>query len=390
MKTKAHPSRTVLITGGRAPVALEIARVFWRAGYRVISAECLGHNLLTLSRSTERNYLLSSPKLNFAEFKLQILKIVLIHNVTLIIPTCEEVFYIAQFKNELPDTCTTYCPDFQTLRKLHSKFDFIEIAKKLNLNVPVSQRLKSTAQAKRIAERFGRLVLKPEYSRFGSRVHFISSQDRFPDLETSDSKAASWVAQQYIPGKQISTYSTCQAGKITAHCTYTSEYTLGPGSFIAFEALSHPNSLQWVETFVRNLNLTGQIAFDFIESSNDGKTYAIECNPRTTSGIHLLASQKNISRCFTDFEPKISPNVGERASSILAMALYALTNIQDRGGSLRWLDTIIKSKDIIFSWQDPLPFLSQFLVLGKILIIARRNNISVLEASTWDIEYNGR
>jgi hypothetical protein len=63
----------------------------------------------------------------------------------------------------------------------------------------------------------------------------------------------------------------------------------------------------------------------------------------------------------------------------------ALRNNQFAG----WLKTFFSSKDVIFDLKDPLPALLQFRGRLTQLSIARKNRISLLEASTFDIEWNG-
>jgi catechol O-methyltransferase len=45
--------------------------------------------------------------------------------------------------------------------------------------------------------------------------------------------------------------------------------------------------LEFTRQFVKAHDMTGQIAFDFIQSNIDGDLYAIECNPRTHTAIVL-------------------------------------------------------------------------------------------------------
>ena len=53
------------------------------------------------------------------------------------------------------------------------------------------------------------------------------------------------------------------------------------------------------------------------------------------------------------------------------------------------MKTFFSSKDVMFDFKDPLPFLLQFKSLLAYLKLAREKNISPLEASTFDIEWNG-
>ena len=52
---------TVLLTGGRAPVALHLARLFKGAGFRVLSAESMKCSLLSFSNAVDRCFSLPGP-----------------------------------------------------------------------------------------------------------------------------------------------------------------------------------------------------------------------------------------------------------------------------------------------------------------------------------------
>jgi hypothetical protein len=90
-----------------------------------------------------------------------------------------------------------------------------------------------------------------------------------------------------------------------------------------FSPLSdHPATLNWVQSFVSRTQFSGQIAFDFIESA-EGQVWAIECNPRTTSGIHLFADMPGITSAFTDPSVPLQTPISDSPKLITAaMLLY--------------------------------------------------------------------
>ena len=69
--------------------------------------------------------------------------------------------------------------------------------------------------------------------------------------------------------------------------------------------MEHAAARAWVETFVAREGYTGQIAFDFIETEA-GVMYALECNPRATSGVHLLAAHPEFAAAFFTPPPTLS------------------------------------------------------------------------------------
>jgi hypothetical protein len=140
---------------------------------------------------------------------------------------------------------------------------------------------------------------------------------------------------------------------------------------------------------VERFGVTGQLSFDFIQSE-DGLLYALECNPRATSGLHLLASHPQFVDSFlrADSTEPITP-LGDKKMLASAMLVYGLPTAIANGTFRAWLQTFLHSDDVIWDAKDPLPFLLQFRSLLFYLRLARQKGIGPLEASTFDIEWNG-
>jgi hypothetical protein len=173
-------------------------------------------------------------------------------------------------------------------------------------------------------------------------------------------------------------------GKILLHTNYPMKCTQGTGASLLFSHQPHPAIEQWVKTFGEHSKYTGQIAFDFIDGDN---LYAIECNPRMTSGIH----------CFGDFdiysvlkgEGKALPSPDQAIAIKAALFLYANKEIKHIGFN-EWFSSCIRTRDALFSMRDPLPGI--LWIVGYIVLAYRalRYRISIVEASTHDIEWNGK
>lgn len=365
--------KTILITGGRAPASLELARCFSRAGYRVISADSLAHHLSRFSNSVARNYQIASPRYAFKDFIDALLSIVKREAVDLVLPTCEEVFYISMGLDRLSACCEVFTPPINVLNRLHHKYDFIRLAQGYGLKVPDTVLLESQSQA----EHYARLgyVLKPVYSRFATRVRLPPHKTVLP-LESGQ-----WLAQRYLVGRQICTYSIVRQGRLVAHTAYPSVFRLGAGATVQFEHIRHDAALAWVQTFVAATGLSGQLAFDFIETPEG--LFALECNPRATSGVHLLAGCRGFAEVFfTDPDTTVMP-----APQTAAMVTAAMLNCFGTPG---WYRAFRKSRDVLFSWQDPVPFCLQGLPLVHFGLEALHYKISLTAASTCDLEWNGK
>ncbi|MEW6280914.1 MAG: carbamoylphosphate synthase large subunit [Candidatus Eremiobacterota bacterium] len=362
---------TILLTGGRAPVTLEMARAFWRSGHRVLVAESTAWPLSRFSRAVSGHFRVPSPRQHTRGFLDRLKALMEREGVDLLIPTCEETLYVAHLAGE-----RVFCGPQRRLVELHSKWRFAELARRLSLPVPSTERVTEVREAARAGA--GR-VLKPEFSRFATRTLIRPSPERVLRQDIRPDRP--WVAQDYLPGRTLCTSSVAHAGRLTAHAAYAAEFTAGQGATVAFSSLDHPATLDWVRRFVDAVSFTGLIGFDFIETA-PGRVAAVECNPRATSGLHLLPPRA-LCRAMTEPGELVTPPPGAAAALSLPLIYRGLR----RGG--RWLQTLLRSRDVLLDPADPLPALCQGLPVLELAWRAMRARVSLLEAATLDIEWNG-
>ncbi len=377
----------ILITGGRAPAALELARVFHHAGHTVFMAESLRGHLSQPSNTIEKNFIIPQPRQQTFAFIATLKKIIIENQIDMLIPTCEEVFYIAMEREQFP--CLVFAEPIKKLNDFHNKWNFVVNAVEQELYVPETMLIRNQDDLLHAYSQWRKLVIKPVYSRFASRTLILPTLKQALSTLRFDSKS-NWVAQEYKAGRQICTYSVCLNGRVTAHTAYPSTFTAGQGATIAFEHINHPAIFKWVKTFVEKNDFTGQIAFDFIETP-DGQLYGLECNPRATSGVHLLASHPNFVEAFLNPNILCINPVKDHTSMLAsAMLIYGFPNALKKNKLGSWFSTFFTSRDVIFDIKDPRPFLLQFRSIFAYLKIARKKKITPLEASTFDIEWNGK
>lgn len=372
--------KRILLTGGRAPSALYLARLFHEDGYEIYMADSIPYTLSSFSNIVKQFFLIASPVTHPNKFKSDLTSIIEREKIDLLLPTCEEVFHISKEHAYFSSLCDLFCEPIDTLNTLHNKWTFINYLKKENKNVPKTYLLTSKKQAEIEKKNFDSFVLKPVYSRFSSHVHIIHDR-QIPAISPSHSHP--WVMQEWIEGTQYCAYAICQKGTVYAFSLYETIFSAGIGATIHFQHHENTSIEQWVHTFVQNLEFTGQIAFDFIVKEN-GEIYPIECNPRLTSGIHLFTKNDSISRAFFDTPSLIYPNINQKTMLSSAMLLYGV-----RQFSLNWLVSFFTSKDVLFSFKDLKPFFFQPFSLISLWKIAKKQKISLLEASTIDIEWDG-
>lgn len=374
----------ILLTGGRAPATLDLARVFHRAGHAVFMAESLRGHLSQPSKAIKANFVVPAPRQNRDAFLFALKKIVTENQIDLLVPTCEEIFHTAMGHESLP----LFSEPIEKLRRFHNKWEFVVQAVENELHVPETMLIQNKEDLLHAYAQWRGLVLKPAYSRFAARTLIL------PPLQMALStlkftKGQPWVAQQYVEGQAFCTYSVCHKGRITAHTTYPSHFTAGRGATIVFKHVEHSAIFNWVRSFVSENQFTGQIAFDFIETP-DGQVTALECNPRATSGVHLLASHPRFAESFFNpFMDCITPVDDSSFMLSAAMLLYGLPAALKNGSLKDWRKAYFFSNDVILDFNDPMPFILQWRSVLATRAIAKREKLSLLEASTFDIEWNG-
>jgi hypothetical protein len=377
--------KTIVVTGARAPSALHLARVFHSAGHRVILADTFRYPMSRATRMKDAYVRLPSPRQSFSGYSAAVAALVAREAPDLIVPTCEEVFFLAAVRDRRAIDIPLFAPHFDLLAKVHNKADFAQLAVGLGADPPLTLRLACREDLSGLPGPVSTFVFKPAWSRFGSRVLIKPSQADVEKLRPTETDP--WVAQTYLPGEEISAYAIAIDGRVKAFQSYKPTYRVGHGAGVAFEAVNAAAAQLFVAGLVGRLNWTGQISFDF-RRDEDGKLHVIECNPRTTSGVHYFGPQDGLARAFLDGATAQASLTGSMTLP-LAMMAYGLPHAWRHQGLARWRHDLVTMQDIS-SWPgDRGLLLSQLRALGEITIKAARERRGFIEASVRDIEWDG-
>jgi predicted ATP-grasp superfamily ATP-dependent carboligase len=368
---------TVLLTLGRLPVALDIARSFSAAGWRVIVAEPWSMHLARMSRAVSRSYRVSSPAQDHEAYLDDLATLVSEHDVRLVIPVSEESMHVAALHERLPDTVEIFCAPQPQMLAVHDKASFIRIADELDLPVPAT-RLASASNATDITEHCN-FVTKPRFSCSGRGVRFHAAGDRV-------AARPGVVLQERLDGDHISSFAIARDGLVLASTAYRG--TVMDGSVaVCFERVAENPAIDtWVTRFVAATGHTGFIAFDFIVTS-DGQALPIECNPRATSGIHFVREEYLARAILGDEVPdpvcRDAAHLTESYSCFTATlgALFSRESFRERLRLLR------DARDVTWSKSDPWPFLLMMVNTWRIVSLSLFGGHSFAAAAVLDIEW---
>ncbi len=385
MSGPPRPADRVLLTGGRAPVTLELARLLARDGATVHVAESLPLPLTRLSRHV-RHHRVPPPRQDPDGFLGALEALVARHGIELLLPTCEETFYVAR-SPRLPAPL----PPPDLLRQVHHKGSFPALARRLGIPAPETRTVTDRADLHEAVLALAPAVVKPAFSRFAT--HVLRDPDPASLAPLVPTPARPWVVQRALPGPERCTASVAWRGRLVAHADYRPHFTVNRAA-VAFTHTADPLLEERVSRFVAGTGWTGLVAFDWREGP-DGPA-AIECNPRATSGLHLLAGVPGFPALLRQLhgagpppgQALLRPAPGTAAQVALAMVMYG-TAARPPEGRRPWLRTLSRSRDVLWAADDPLPFVLGLLPWAHLAWAAARHRTSMLEASTLDIRWDG-
>jgi hypothetical protein len=379
-------TRNVLILGGRSPAALDHARRFAHQGWKVFVADSIPCQISGASRAVTAVLPIASPRHTPERFVDDLRRVTLKHAIDMIVPTCEEVFFVSRYRDRLPSHVRVVADDFGKMREVHSKWRFLSLARDCGVEVPESVLVTSIDEARDWAGTKP-IVLKPEFSRFG--VHVRLYRDGIPHDAPSLAPLGNWVAQAYANGREFCSYSVADQGRLLAHSVYHPSWRMSTSSSFYFEAARIEVIRRFVEKFARKICFTGQLSFDWIQHA-DGRVSVLECNPRATSGCHLFALDDPLPAALDGtLTESIEPSSSAPRMIGAVMLSAGLIDAFKRGELRRWLRDYRAASDVIGIPGDRGPIAGAISDLASYARLALAQRCTLREAATRDIEWDG-
>lgn len=368
----------ILITGARSYVAY-----YWglalKDKHSVIYADSLNHPYCRYAPFADTYIKVASPAQDQEGFKRDIQAIVLEQGVDMIIPTCEEVFYLSSFAGTLD--CEVFCPDHQLLSDLHHKHHvFGQLPDNTEIKIPETRPVFSVYDVMRL----GSTILKPAFSRFGSKVIMNPGSD---DLSAIDGKQP-WVQQAKLEGRSLCSYAVAVNGKMVAHSCYHARYSIENSAALALAPVQYAQIEAFNRAFIEQHQYHGQVAFDFIEDEVQGGIYVIECNPRGTSGIHLMNLQDLQSAVFEE-GPQARTHQRLMAFKPI-LNWYNLLGKLGGGYKATLKEDLVDCMDILAPEGEGRVSRRRWLLMLEMVWRMLRHRMSLAESTTYDIEWNGQ
>jgi predicted ATP-grasp superfamily ATP-dependent carboligase len=373
-------SQTVLLTLGRLPKALEIARALAAAGCRVIVAEPYKRHLTGASRAVARSVVVHSPVADHERYLVDLLRIIEEEGVRLVVPVSEEILFAAALRERVPEGVRVFCMSVTALRALHDKHSFVAVCAAAGVAAPQTRAL-DAPDAQALADA-GPTVVKPVASCSGRGVQFLEWGDPLPRV------AEACIVQEFCAGQVLSTFSVARQGRVLLTVTYRGAVMQGTVA-VCFERIDTPQQVaEWVERFVGHCEFDGFVSFDLVQQ-DDGRVRGIECNPRVTSGIHFVAPE---GLAASILHPEQVPTLRYREERLLQQFYPCLTETQKSMFTERFARNfrfLRRASDVTWSLRDPWPWLSMPLTSWTIIEQALRRGCTFGEVAMLDMAWTG-
>jgi hypothetical protein len=181
-----------------------------------------------------------------------------------------------------------------------------------------------------------------------------------------------------VHGRIISSCAIARQGQVVGNVLYQGAQFSGSVA-IAFERIAHAATEAWIARFAAGTGWTGFLSFDFILDAND-RPWGIECNPRTTSGLHFFETADIAPALLEGRPPRFRP---ER---VLQQFYSALTDLAPfRAGFFGRARRLATTCDVSWDRRDPWPFLSMTGTSWPIIREAGRRGTTFGEVATLDV-----
>lgn len=356
----------VLVTSSRLPFALEEIRKLGRTGHHVLASDTFRSAPGSHSKYVAEQLVTASPTYETERFYEDVETILRDHPVDRVLPAFEEVFFLARHAERFENLAPIFAPSFETLRRLHDKARFVELAASLGLRVPETRIAKSRAELADATREIPRFFARAAYSRGGvtlyTNVGPLAGQVALEDCEPTDDNP--FLVQPFLQGLDLCTFGIAHHGRLAAHSTYVHPRTLEHAGGIVFESVEDAEVLDASRRIVEATGYHGQISLDFLRT--DESLYAVECNPRPSAGLTVMPDE-DFDAALRDRHPDrtlVAPP-GLRRKLSLGLIRNMVVHWKELPEDLEAL--VSKGRDVYADPSDIVPFVYQLIAYGRVL-----------------------
>jgi hypothetical protein len=378
----------LLITSSRMPFALDAIRKLGERGHEVHSSDSYKASPGSHSKYLAGHFTSASATDDPAGFVDDVERYVDEHDIEVIIPMFEEVFYLAAQHERLSKVTRLYCPPFQTLARVHDKGTFQELCDKLGLRTPQTVLAHDQVELQDAIAKFPRYFARAAFSRGGvgllTNTGPLAGHLKPEDVHPTEQNP--WLIQEFVDGPMHCTYSCIHDGEVATHMSYRAPRQWEHSTGIEFLSVDPSDTLPTVEKLAAELSWDGQMSLDFVDSEQG--LMMIECNPRPTDGV-LLMTAEELERGLlapTIETLQIEPGRTEQLDFAVFGQMFR-EPLKEVPNSIHDLATV---KGTDSGWHDTMPKLYSFLAFAHHERMSLKERKGLFEAMSDGITWDGQ
>ncbi|UTH02281.1 ATP-grasp domain-containing protein [Macrococcoides canis] len=361
----------ILITGARAPISYEVVQQQVALGRKVYLTDSTKKVSIKKSKFIEQFILTTSPRFSTELYIQDINDIIDTYQIELVIPLNEESFYLSYMKSHIK--APVYVEDIQKMLSVHNKYNFTKLIDAMGFKVPDTEYIMNQDDLTQFINDYpgNEYIVKQPYGRFGQSVRKLSRME----LENDRLIEFPFMIQTLIKGTEWCSYSFAYEGRTLSTSLYLSNTHDSYNCSTHFHSQKNEALQEIIESVIRNLNWSYQIAFDVIQCDTTGEYYFIECNPRATNGALFMQPEVwELKQCAPKYE----------ARQLIFVSLYNFIMRPKKHN----LERLKYGKDIFWHPSEKGIFFEQLISGAQWWLTAKSLKTTVNTITTYDIEWN--
>jgi len=349
----------VAVTTSRMPCSVDAIRKLGRMGHMVVATDSIETAPGNHSRYASMSCVTAAPRTDTLAFVKDIAALTREEAIDLIVPGYEEVFYLAQHRDQLPPWACFF-PSLEVLETLQHTGRLFDLVAPLGVRVPAHQVVESRAELAGALQRLPKYFAKPVCNRTPSG--FLTNAGPHAGSKKSagvePTQSCPWIVQEFVDGEDVSTLSVVHDGRITGHVSYEHGPDIEPSRGTVFESVDEPECLSVARKIAEATSYTGQLALHF-KRTKQGMVL-LECNPRPSAGIHLMSDELFVEALADQHGSKLREvPAGERQYYSLPILRAAIPGWREEKMGLA-----NRAKEAIADLYDVYPTIRSILTFG--------------------------
>jgi len=266
-----------------------------------------------------------------------------------LLPTHEQVYLLARFREELGRRVALALPDFKSLRLMQNKADFVRVLQDAGLPVPQT-RFAASVDDLLQHDRYPCYIKLP-HSTAGNGVRLAKGPEDIRRTAEEFQRqgrlenVSEIVVQQPVAGIQSVVQTVFQNGRlVAAHCAEALRMGIGGGQLLRVSA-SHPQVIDDMRRLGAHLDWHGAIFLEYFFDPASGRVQYIEANPRIGETVNAQLCGVNLP------EVLLRVSLGEEVETVVSTS----AGIRSHGGFLLLVASAMEGagrRQLLDEWLD--------------------------------------